>query len=154
MPRRNLIAVSIGMLLAASGAAAALADPVNQTDGVAIHGFDPVAYFTLHKAVKGDPDFTAVYEGVTYEFASLKDQKLFELNPAHYVPQYGGFCAFGVSEGAKADIDPHAFTIKDGKLYLNYSEAVGRDFGKNTAARIEKADHNWSAVSQQDKTIR
>jgi YHS domain-containing protein len=154
MKRSNLIIAGIGILLTAFGAGAAMADPVNQIDGVAIHGFDPVAYFTQHKAVKGDPDFTSVYDGVTYEFASLKDQKLFELNPAHYVPQYGGFCAFGVSEGAKADIDPHVFTIKDGKLYLNYSEAVGRDFGKNTAARIEKADHNWSAVSQQDKTIR
>lgn len=151
---RNLLTVCIGVLLAGLGASIALADPVNQIDGVAIHGFDPVAYFTQHKAVKGSTDFTAAYDGVTYEFASLKDQKLFELNPARYVPQYGGYCAYGVSEGAKADIDPHAFTIRDGKLYLNYSEDVGRDFNKTAGARVQKADQNWPTVSQQEKTIR
>ena len=136
------------------GAATALAEANNLTDGVALHGFDPVAYFTEQKAVKGDPEFAASHNGATYEFASKENQAKFEADPAKYEPQFGGYCAFGVSEGYKADIDPHAFTVSDGKLYLNYSEPVSSDFRADLNGRVTKAQKNWPDVLNQTKVIR
>src|SRR6202035_2449837 len=80
------------------------------------------AYFTQNKAFKGEPVLTASYQGVPYQFTSKEDQAAFEADPAKHVPQYGGFCALATSIGIKADIDPHAFAINDGKLYVNYSD--------------------------------
>ena len=141
-------------LVLTAGAQAAATKPVNQIDGVALHGFDPVAYFTQNKPVKGSPKYTASYEGVTYEFASIQDQAAFEAAPAKYVPQFGGFCAYAVSEGVKADIDPHAFAINDGKLYVNYSEEARDAFQADTKGNAEKAEHNWPNVSAQSKIVR
>lgn len=119
-------------------AQAETAGAINQVDGVALHGFDPVAYFTQHKAVKGEPQFTAVHDGVTYEFASKEDQATFQTSPEKYVPQYGGYCAIVFSKGVKADIDPHAFAIDDGKLYVNYSEPAlqARGFQANKGSPL------------------
>jgi YHS domain-containing protein len=130
------------------------ASDVNQIDGIALHGFDPVAYFTQNKAVKGDAQLTAVYQGVTYEFVSKEDQAAFQANPQKYVPQYGGFCAFAVSKGAKADIDPHEFAINDDKLYVNNSGRAQKLFVEDIKGNIEKADHNWPDVAKQSKIIR
>ena len=146
------IVAALMFCLGASGAA--LADGNNLIDGVALHGFDPVAYFTEQQAVKGDPEFTASHDGATYEFASKESQAAFQAEPAKYVPQFGGFCAFGVSEGYKADIDPHAFTVSDGKLYLNYSEPTTTEFRADLNGRITKAEKNWPGVVSQTKVIR
>ena len=83
------------------GVRADSAGGINQIDGLALHGFDPVAYFTQNKAVKGEPVLTASYQVVTYQFASKEDQAAFQANPAKYVPQYGGFCALATSIGIK-----------------------------------------------------
>jgi len=127
---------------------------VNQIDGLALHGFDPVAYFTQNKAVKGEPVLTASYQGVTYQFASKEDQAAFQANPAKYAPQYGGFCALAASVGIKADIDPHAFAINDGKLYVNYSNKALQAYQGDVKGNTEKADHNWPDVAKQTKIIR
>jgi YHS domain-containing protein len=127
---------------------------VNQIDGLALHGFDPVAYFTQNKAVKGEPVLTASYHGVTYQFASKEDQAAFQADPAKYVPQYGGFCALATSLGIKADIDPHAFAINDGKLYVNYSDKALNAYQQDVKGNTEKATHNWPEVAQQSKIIR
>jgi YHS domain-containing protein len=127
---------------------------INQIDGLALHGFDPVAYFSQNKAVKGEPVLTASYQGVTYQFASKEDQAAFQADPAKYVPQYGGFCALATSIGIKADTDPYAFAINDGKLYVNYSDKALQAYQHDIKGNTEKADHNWPAVAKLLKIIR
>jgi YHS domain-containing protein len=141
--------VCSALVLATLIAPSARASDVNQTDGLALRGFDPVAYFTQNEAVKGEPRWTVTYRGVTYEFASKEDQAAFQANPEKYVPQYGGFCAFATSKGVKADADPHEFAISKGKLYVNNNEQAEKLFQEDVAGTIEKADHNWPDVVKQ-----
>lgn len=143
----------LAALIAPSVHAQAASD-VNTIDGIALHGFDPVAYFTENKAVKGTAQLTAEYHGVTYEFASKEDQAAFQANPEKYIPQYGGFCAFAASRGVKADVDPHEFVVSDGKLYVNNSGRAQKLFQEDVKGNIEKADHNWPEVAKQSKIIR
>jgi len=157
MPSRMISTACAALVLAtliAPSVRAESASDVNLIDGIALHGFDPVAYFTQHKAVKGDAQLTAVYKGVTYEFASKEDQAAFQASPEKYVPQYGGFCAFATSVGVKADIDPHEFAIHDGKLYVNNSDRAQKLFEQDVKGNIQKADHNWPDVAKQSKIIR
>lgn len=132
----------------------AQAGTVNQDHGVAIKGYDPVAYFTDNKPVKGSKAHSFVYEGVTYEFASAAHRKLFVADPEKYAPQFGGFCAYGTATGHKATIDPAAFTIVDGKLYLNYSTKVRDKWQQDEPGYIHKADEAWPTVSQQTEVVR
>jgi YHS domain-containing protein len=136
------------VVLATLIAPSARAGDVNQTDGLALRGFDPVAYSTQNKAVKGDPLWTVMYHGVTYEFASKEDEAAFQANPEKYVPQYGGFCAFATSVGVKADADPQEFVVSNGKLYVNNNPRAQKLFQENVGANIEKADHNWPDVAK------
>ncbi|WP_407050945.1 YHS domain-containing (seleno)protein [Methyloraptor flagellatus] len=129
-------------------------DAQNLIDGVAIHGFDPVAYFVQKKPLKGDPGIVATYKGATYEFASAENKASFEKDPEKYVPQYGGFCAFAAANGAKADVDPHAYVVRGGKLYLNFSEAKNQVFSEKFGELSVAADRNWSSVKGQDKVYR
>ena len=154
MLSRMISTVCVAFALVTLIAPSARASDVNQTDGLALRGFDPVAYFTQNKALKGEPQLTTVYKGVTYEFASKEDQATFQGNPEMYVPQFGGFCAFAVSKGVKADIDPHAFAINDGKLYVNYSERALKAYQEDIKGNTGKADHNWPDVAKQSKIIR
>lgn len=120
------------------------AGPLNlNAQGVAIHGYDPVAYFADAKPMKGKPELSATAGGATYWFASEKNQQTFKANPAKYEPQYGGFCAFGVSQGVKPDIDPTAFKVVDGKLYLNLSPAVQSRWLVDVPGYITAGDQNW-----------
>ena len=86
--------------------------------GVALHGYDPVAYFTGGAPAKGNSQFTATYEGARYYFASAENESKFNANPAAFAPQYGGFCAMGVALEKKLDGDPMVWKIVDGKLYI------------------------------------
>jgi YHS domain-containing protein len=148
MISRACAALVLATLIAPSARAESTSD-VNTIGGIALHGFDPVAYFTQSKAVLGSPHFTAMYHGVTYEFASKEDQAAFQANPEKYVPQYGGFCAFATSKGVKADADPHDFAISNGKLYVNNNERAQELFQEDVKGNIEKADHNWPDVAKQ-----
>ena len=114
--------------------------------GVGIQGYDPVAYFTDQKPVKGTAQFQSSYEGVIYYFASAEHKAAFEGAPASYVPQFGGFCAYGVSKGSVVEIDPTAFQIVDGRLLLQYSHGVLEKFNKDGAANLKKADANWPVL--------
>ena len=143
-----------GTLIAGSAMAALATDSVNQIDGIALHGFDPVAYFVQKKPLKGDPGIATEYKGVTYEFHDANNLALFKQNPEKYLPQYGGFCAFAVANGAKADVDPYAYAINDGKLYVNFSVEKRDEFQKKVSDYIGKADHNWPAVEPQEKIYR
>lgn len=129
--------------LALSGPA--MADKINiSTAGIAIDGHDPVAYFTQGKALPGDAAISASHGGATYLFSSEDHKALFVADPAKYLPQYGGYCAFGASQGYKAPVEVDKFTVLDGKLYLNYNGQVQSTWIKDTAGYIEKADAFWA----------
>ncbi len=113
---------------------------------VAIHGYDPVAYFTQNKAVEGSADYTAIHDGAIYRFASKKNRDLFKSNTDKYAPQYGGYCAFGVSVSKKFDVDPDAFYIADGKLYLNLNKDVQKKWLTDVSGYIKTANRNWSGI--------
>ena len=110
---------------------------------VAVKGYDTVAYFTESKPVQGNANYTATYQGAVYHFASAENQMLFKGNPEKYAPQYGGYCAFGVTQEKKYDIDPEAWAIVDGKLYLNLNAGAQRVWDKDRSGNITIADANW-----------
>jgi YHS domain-containing protein len=128
----------------------ALAEPAAylnvQDGGVAVHGYDPVAYFTIGKPTPGKADFTATYEGATYRFASAENLALFRKDPARYAPQYGGWCAYGVAKGAKADGDPNVWKVVDGKLYLNVTPHIGRKWSKNIPGYLKESEREWPKI--------
>ncbi|MCW8449776.1 YHS domain-containing (seleno)protein [Legionella quinlivanii] len=114
--------------------------------GVAVQGYDVVGYFTDKKPVKGNGDHVVFHDGLNYLFASDEHKKIFTENPEKYLPQYGGWCAFGTSVGKKIPSDPLAWAIVDGKLYLNLNAKVQKIWSKNTQDYINKADNNWLKI--------
>ena len=114
--------------------------------GVAIQGYDPVAFFTDKKPVKGDAKFIAKHGGAIYQFASKEHKDLFKADPAKYEPEFGGYCAYGVSRNKLVEIDVEAFQIVDGKLLLQYSKGVRDDFNADAKANLGKAYFNWASL--------
>ncbi len=114
--------------------------------GVAVGGYDPVAFFTDGKPAKGNKDLTTNYDGATWRFASAANRDAFQADPAKYAPQYGGYCAYAVSKGSTAKGDPQAWTIHNGKLYLNYDKRVRATWAKDIPGNVKKGDANWPAV--------
>ncbi|OQW38374.1 MAG: hypothetical protein A4C66_11790 [Nitrospira sp. HN-bin3] len=143
-----LIVLVCSVLLAAP---LATATQLFERNGLAIDGYDPVAYFTEMKAVKGLPDFRADYHGSTFQFMSAEHRAAFAADPEKFAPQYGGYCAYGTAKGYKAKIAPEAFTVVQGKLYLNYSEAVRTRWLSDIPGYIQKADANWPEVQKQTR---
>ncbi|MEO0046223.1 MAG: hypothetical protein RL705_1414 [Bacteroidota bacterium] len=119
----------------------------NLENKVAIQGYDPVAYFTQKKAVKGKTALASTYEGVTYHFSSQANKEAFVKNPSGYEPQYGGWCAFAMGDyGKKVEVDPETFKILDGKLYLFYNAYFNntlKSWNKDEVNLKKKADANW-----------
>ena len=115
---------------------------------VAIQGYDPVAYFTQKKAVKGKKEIASTYEGVTYYFSSPANKETFAKNPSSYEPQYGGWCAYAMGEnGEKVSINPETFKIVNGKLYLFYNKFFNntlKDWNENENELKQKAEKNWT----------
>lgn len=111
-----------------------------------LHGADPVALLDQGTNAEGDASFAAAHDGVAYYFASEANLKAFEANPARYAPQYGGFCAFGVSVGKKFDGDPSFAAVMDDKLYVFLNKGVYEAYLKDEAGTIEKAEGNWSMI--------
>jgi YHS domain-containing protein len=143
LSRRSLLLVV--MLIGATSFASA--DPVNRSGaGLALDGYDPVAYFTDGRAVRGSAGFAHVHEGTTYHFASAAHRDAFAAEPARYLPQYGGFCAWAVSRGYTAPTDPLAWRIVDGRLFLNYSRSVQRTWEQDAPGNIRKGDTNWPGL--------
>jgi len=126
---------------------AAFAGKVESTNkdekGIAIKGYDAVAYFEQSAPVKGSPKFTYQWMEATWLFASAQNRDRFAANPQRYAPQYGGYCSYAVSQGHTAPIDPEAWHVVDGKLYLNYSKDVQKKWEEDRAGYIHKADQNW-----------
>ncbi len=129
----------------------ATAGEVFTKDGAAIRGYDPVAYFTEKKPVQGSAAYTIEYRGSVFQFASAANRDTFAAQPERYAPQYGGFCAYGMAKGYKATTAPEAFTIVDGKLYLNYSLSVRTLWQEDIPSYIAKADKNWPSVKASAK---
>jgi YHS domain-containing protein len=115
-------------------------------NGYAIGGFDAVAYFTENKPVKGDTTISITWKKAKWLFSSKKNADLFQSNPEKYAPQYGGYCAYGCSRGYKATTEPDAFTVSDGKLYLNYNLKTKEVWLKDMKAYIQKADKNCESI--------
>ena len=112
----------------------------------AIAGVEPVAYFIEGKPVEGKSEFAHDWMDATWYFASAENRDLFAADPEKYAPQYGGYCAFGVASGYAVSIDPAAWSVVDGKLYLNYSPGVQADWKRDAPGYIRKADANWPRV--------
>jgi hypothetical protein len=122
--------------------------PVNSTlFGVAIKGYDPVAYFTEGKPQKGDSKYAHQWNGAKWHFANAANRDAFIAAPEKYAPQYGGFCAWAVSQNYTANTDPEtAWKIVNGKLYLNYSRDVQKKWEQDVPGHITKADVNWPKI--------
>lgn len=114
--------------------------------GLAVQGYDVVAYFTDGKPVKGSAQFTSTHGGGTYQFASAEHKAAFDKEPDKYAPQFGGYCAYGVSKGSLVKIEPDAFQIVNGRLLLQYDTGIRAKFSKDTAGNLAKADANWPGL--------
>ena len=113
---------------------------------VAIHGYDPVAYFVSNKAVEGSASYTATYEGAIYRFSSAKNRDMFKANAEKFAPQFGGYCAMGVALNKKLDVDPAAFYIKDDKLYLNLNKTVQKKWLEDVPGHLKTASRVWDGI--------
>jgi YHS domain-containing protein len=152
LTRRDLFGLAAAGLLASPPALAA--PPVNTlTSGVlsrrsdtAIQGYDPVAYFTVGKSVKGQDRFATDWKGAKWKFASQSNLDLFKSDPEKYAPQYGGYCAYGVAQDNLVSIEPDNFTLREGKLYLNYNAEVQALWLKDPAGFIKQADTKFKQL--------
>lgn len=145
MNRRKFLAVGLFVtsLIAISASAEAVAPVFSTFFGGAIRGYDPVAYFTQGRPVEGKRAYSLKWKGAAWYFYSAENRDRFRMNPEKYAPQYGGYCAYAVSRGYTASIDPEAWKIVDGKLYLNYSKSIQSTWEEDVPGNIQKADKNW-----------
>ena len=152
MPVRPLLAailMSVGLLShIAVIAPVAAKDPVSTGtfSNLAVSGYDPVAYFSEGKPVAGTSALEYDWNGATWRFSSAQNLAAFKARPEAYAPQYGGYCAWAVSQGYTAKSDPEAWRIVDGKLYLNYSKEIQERWARDIPGNITKADANWPKV--------
>lgn len=145
--RRFLTTILLATSLFTLPALAEAVAPVFSTFlGGAIRGYDPVAYFTEGRPVEGKRAFSLKWMNATWYFSSARHRDLFRANPEKYAPQYGGYCAYAVSQGYTASIDPEAWKIVDGKLYLNYSKSVQKRWMADIPGNIKLADKNWPRI--------
>lgn len=114
--------------------------------GVAVGGYDPVAYFTVGKPVRGKKEFETEWDGVKWRFSSVENREAFLKMPENYKPAYGGYCAYAVGIGQTAHGDPRQWKIVDGKLYLNYSASIKRTWQKKQSYYIKAGNKNWPRV--------
>lgn len=142
------IAMFAGTLLLFAAAAAQDLIYTSFFSSSAVGGYDPVAYFTDGKPVKGNSRFKLRYKGANWYFASAGHRRMFQMNPGKYIPQYGGYCAWAVAHNDTAKGDPLQWTIHDGKLYLNYDQQTQADWNADRDHWIEAADRYWPQVIQ------
>lgn len=147
-PTRRAALLLPALLLAGTARAQGAPRSVNHTQGVALRGFDTVAWHTLGRPLRGDPAFRADWAGVAWHFASAAHRDRFLAAPAAQAPRYGGFCAFGVARGYKVDIDPDAWHLHAGALYLNYDRGVQRQWLRDIPGLIARADANWPRLAE------
>jgi len=139
--------ILLGLLIVSANTVFALS-PVNKTllGGLAIKGYDPVSYFTESKPTKGNKKVELEHSGATWRFNSQQNLYLFKGDPKSYAPQFGGYCAWAVSQGSTAGIDPQAWKIVNEKLYLNYNKSIQKKWEKDRDSLIIKGNKNWSKL--------
>ena len=154
---RTFAAAALAAALTLGAAAPAFAaDELNVSRGLsaegaplAVHGYDPVAFFTRGAPTPGRAEHAVVHEGATYYFASDENRKAFRSEPGKYLPAYGGYCAYGVAVGKKFDGDPRFWTISGGRLFLNLNAQIAEKFGEDVAGSVAKADRNWNRIEHE-----
>ena len=159
-PRRSLLAaLAAGALLAVSFTPSVQAyDETSHSEvnvdatGVALKGYDPVSYFKAGGPLLGSPKYSAKHEGATYHFASAANKAAFEKDPAHFAPQFGGYCAMGVALNHKLDVDPALWRVVDGKLYLNVHKGAQQRWLEDTQGNITQARANWTTIRGKAET--
>ena len=117
-------------------------------NGLALQGYDPVGYFTDGKPVKGSPEFTATYNGATYQFASAEHRDMFKQSPAKYEPQFGGFCGYAASINKLAPVRVEYFQVLHDRLILQHNEKAWKLWHQDVEGNLKKADTNWPKLSQ------
>ena len=127
---------------------AALAGDFFETNGVALHGYDPVAYFVAAAPQKGQAQYSYEYKDSKFYFANGANRRAFMEAPEKYAPQFGGYCAYGTSQGYKVSTQPDAFAIVKDKLYLNYNKKVQEIWRQDVPGNIERAEKNWPEVQK------
>ncbi len=148
-PRWSVVlaaAIAVAAIATGSGKAQAVEPIYSSFLGGAINGYDPVAYFTEGKPVKGKREFQFKWMGATWSFASAENRDRFQKDPEKYAPQYGGYCAWAVSHGYTASINPDVWKIVDGRLYLNYNRSVQRKWERDIPGHIAKGNQNWPNI--------
>jgi len=140
--------IFLGLFIFAMASRAAMSGDYFEVDGVALRGFDPVAYFELNEPTRGVPQHHFTHKGSKFLFASAQNRARFAAEPEKFAPQFGGFCALGTANGYKVPTEPDAFKVVDGKLYLNYNRKVLDIWTKDQAGYIERANRNWPEVSR------
>jgi YHS domain-containing protein len=154
MKLARTVGKSVAMLLvsavicmsAGTPATATPADVNVDNSGLAILGYDPVAYFEMNKPAKGKPEHTASHKGAVYRFVSDRHRQLFIANPVKYVPAYGGWCSFGMRYGQTSRIDPLSWDIVDGRLYLTLNLGTRTVWQKGKTENITIADRLWQKI--------
>lgn len=148
LTRRTFLAsaATLPALTVLTRPALAATPPVYASDGVAIKGTDPVAYFTEGRPVEGSAAHTSDWNGATLRFASAENKAIFDADPEAYAPQYGGYCAYAVSKGYTASTDPAAWTIHENRLFLNYSKTVRLLWSRDIPGNVALGDANWPGV--------
>lgn len=143
--KQTIIILASAILFAACAKSDGV-EQFNKTDqGLALKGYDAVAYFTGGKAAQGTGEFSHTWGGATWHFTNAANRDRFAQEPTKYAPQYGGYCSWAVSHGYTADGDPEAWKIVDGKLYLNYNLKVKEKWEENIPEYVRKGDENWPA---------
>jgi YHS domain-containing protein len=138
-----MLASLVAALFAAGGALTAAAE-----QRLALRGYDPVAYFTEKRPMRGDPQYQHEWDGAIYRFASAKHLELFKVNPDRYLPQYNNFCAASLAKGIKYHGDPEHWLVVDGRLYLFGGPAGPPAMKADPVAMKKEADQNWQTVSK------
>jgi len=147
---KNIItSIAATVLLSVSVFAGELIN-VSGASKVAVSGYDPVAFFTDSKPVNGSPFIASEQKGATYFFATDEHKRLFTENPGKYVPQFGGFCAYGVALGKLFPVDISTWQVRDGKLYLNLNHDILKKFNDDFAGNTAKADKNWPGLVKEN----
>lgn len=145
---RLILVLVAGLATSALASQAALAEGFVNVDGsgVAIGGYDPVAYFD-GAPMKGKAEYATEWQGATWHFATAANRDAFIAEPGKYAPQYGGWCAYGAAEGYAAEVDPEeAWTIHEGKLYLNWDASVKRDWSEDIPGHLAQSEANWPDI--------
>lgn len=143
---RAALAGLAALALLALTAPALAKEPLYTSGGLALSGYDAVAYFKDGKPVKGSPEYAIEWGGARWQFATAANRDAFVAGPGRYAPEYGGYCAYAVSKGYTASGDPMVWRIVEDRLYVNYSKSVQRLWEQDIPGHIAKANGNWPSV--------